>query len=35
MHRREQVWDRQVHNALQTNLVEHIWEHCQGWYDDA
>ena len=35
MHRREQVWDRQIHNALQRDLVEHIWKHCQGWYDDA
>ena len=35
MHRREETWDRQVHNALQRDLVEHVWENCQGWYDEA
>ena len=35
MQRREEVWDRQVHNALQNDLVQHVWEHCQEWYDDS
>lgn len=35
MHMREETWDRQqVHNSLQANLVEHIWQPCQGWNDD-
>ena len=35
MHRREETWNRHVHNALQRDLVEHVLENCQEWYDDV
>ena len=35
MHRREETWERQVHNVLQRDLVENVWENYQRWYDDA
>ncbi|XP_074264959.1 uncharacterized protein LOC141587380 [Silene latifolia] len=34
MQRRTEAWDRDSHNALQRDLVQHIWQHTGGMYDN-
>ncbi|XP_021849725.1 uncharacterized protein [Spinacia oleracea] len=34
MERRADTWDRNVHNALQRDMAQHIWQNCGSSTDD-